>query len=110
MPVAPSGLLTLGRVSQGEPWAKFSWPFGPKTRYQLRRAFGKCPNSRARHEVPGWVRRDAFYPRPKNALAFSKQIPLTKLPSRPSSFGISPRSTSDPNKLQRMRRKYSWRG
>jgi hypothetical protein len=29
MPVAPSGLLTLGLVSQGKPWAKLSWPFGP---------------------------------------------------------------------------------
>jgi hypothetical protein len=31
MPVAPSGLLTLGCVSQGKPWAKLSWPVGPKT-------------------------------------------------------------------------------
>ena len=32
MPVALSGLLTLERLSQGKPWAKLSWPFGPKTR------------------------------------------------------------------------------
>jgi hypothetical protein len=30
MPVAPSGLVTLERVSQGKPWAKFPWPVGPK--------------------------------------------------------------------------------
>jgi len=29
---APSGLLTLERVSQGKPWAKLSWPVGPQTR------------------------------------------------------------------------------
>ena len=43
MPVAPSGLLTLGCVSQGKPWAKLSWPVGPKTGAQ---GLGKCRNSR----------------------------------------------------------------
>jgi hypothetical protein len=28
---APSGLITLKRVSQGKPWATLSWPVGPKT-------------------------------------------------------------------------------
>jgi len=42
MPVAPSGLLTLGCVSQGKPWAKLSWPVGPKICTQ---ALWKCPNS-----------------------------------------------------------------
>jgi hypothetical protein len=31
-PGAPSGLVTLECVSQGKPWAKLSWPVGPKTR------------------------------------------------------------------------------
>jgi len=44
MPVAPSGLLTLGCVSQGKPWAKLSWPVGPKTRPYSARAHGKCLN------------------------------------------------------------------
>jgi hypothetical protein len=26
----PSGLLMLECVSQGKPWAKLYWPFGPK--------------------------------------------------------------------------------
>jgi hypothetical protein len=39
MPVALSGLLTLERLSQGKPWAKLSWPFGPKTRLQLHPSF-----------------------------------------------------------------------
>jgi hypothetical protein len=42
MPVAPSGLLTLGCLSQGKPWAELSWPVGPKTRTQ---ALGNVPNS-----------------------------------------------------------------
>jgi hypothetical protein len=42
MPVAPSGLLTSGCVSQGKPWAKLSWPVGPKTRLYTQ-ALGKCP-------------------------------------------------------------------
>src|ERR1700722_1235873 len=31
MPGAPSGLVTIERVSQGKPWAKLCWPVGPKT-------------------------------------------------------------------------------
>jgi len=36
---APSGLVMLECVSQGKPWAKLSWPFGPKTRLQLHPSF-----------------------------------------------------------------------
>ena len=31
MPGAPSGPVTIERVSQGKPWAKLCWPVGPKT-------------------------------------------------------------------------------
>jgi hypothetical protein len=53
VPVAPSGLLTLGRVSQGKPWAMLSWPFGPKTRLQLHPCFRQMSKLQ-RHFVPGY--------------------------------------------------------
>jgi hypothetical protein len=37
---APSGPIRLGELTQGKPWAKLSWPFGPQTatlhRYRLK--------------------------------------------------------------------------
>jgi hypothetical protein len=35
IPLAPSGLVALERVSQGKPWAKLPWPVGPKSRILL---------------------------------------------------------------------------
>jgi hypothetical protein len=29
--VAPSGLIRLGGITQGKPWAILSWPFGPQS-------------------------------------------------------------------------------
>ena len=36
-------VIALGCASQGQPWAKLSWPVGPKTGAQ---GLGKCRNSR----------------------------------------------------------------
>jgi hypothetical protein len=27
---APSGLILVGELTQGKPWAMLSWPFGPQ--------------------------------------------------------------------------------
>jgi hypothetical protein len=35
-------------VSQGKPWAKLSWPIGPKTRLHLHSSFREMPKLPAR--------------------------------------------------------------
>jgi hypothetical protein len=34
--VAPSGQIRIWGITQGEPWAMFSWPFGPKIQVKPR--------------------------------------------------------------------------
>jgi hypothetical protein len=32
---APSGLIRVGEITQGKPWAKLFWPFGPLVFYAI---------------------------------------------------------------------------
>jgi hypothetical protein len=40
--------------TQGKPWAKFSWPFGPKTRLQLHSSFRQMSKLQPKHFPPGY--------------------------------------------------------
>src|ERR1019366_369876 len=60
--------------------------------------------------VPGRVMKPFLLATPKYPSALRQQMPSTSCPSKPPSFGISPRSTSPPIRSHRMRRKYSCRG
>jgi hypothetical protein len=53
MPVALQGASRWG-VSQGKPWAKLSWPVGPKTRPYPHPSSRVMSKLQSRHFVPGY--------------------------------------------------------
>jgi hypothetical protein len=43
--MAPSGLIRLGGITQGKPWAMLSWPFGPQTTLNTYQAWVNITNA-----------------------------------------------------------------
>jgi hypothetical protein len=66
------GSSRWGRISQGEPWAKLSWPVGPKTRPYPHPSSWQMSKLQARHFVPGY---DRAVPPGQNTLDRRVRVP-----------------------------------